>query len=84
MPFRVDIYTRYIAQNKNISSNDKQKCLRGKQSTNKERSLILSSQLPKKKTVLRLHENNFQIFSCFCLINLINKKTLKRIWSEKS
>lgn len=84
MPFRVDIYTRYIAQNKNISSNDKQKCLRDKQSTNKERSLILSSQLPKKKTVLRLHENNFQIFSCFCLINLINKKTLKRIWSEKS
>lgn len=49
MPFRVDIYTRYIAQNKNISSNDKQKCLRDKQSTNKERSLILSSQLPKKK-----------------------------------
>lgn len=69
MPFRVDIYTRYIAQNKNISSNHKQKCLRDKQSTNKERSLILSSQLPKKKNSI---ETSWKQFSNFQLL-LFNK-----------
>lgn len=61
------------------------KMLKG-QTINKQRKKLntIKSTAKKKKTVLRLHENNFQIFSCFCLINLINKKTLKRIWSEKS
>lgn len=70
MSFSIDIYTRYIAQNKNISSNDKQKCLRDKQSTNKEKSLTLSSQLPKKnqywdfmKTIFKFSVDLFDEFN---------------------
>lgn len=60
------------------------KMLKG-QTINKQRKKFNTiKSTAKKKPVLRLHENNFQIFSCFCLMNLINKKTLKRIWSEKS
>lgn len=86
MPFRVDIYTRYscILHKIKIFPAMTKKMLKG-QTINKQRKKFNTiKSTAKKKTVLRLHENNFQIFSCFCLINLINKKTLKRIWSEKS